>query len=120
MMNIAKLPSVSLMLISLAGSEALGQTPENLVAEGIPPFSEELRADASRYLEFRAAGLNDWHPRERHMLITTRFADSTQLHLVKAPGGARKQLTFLPEPVMGGAFQPKTGDYIVFTQDKGG
>ena len=54
------------------------------------------------------------------MLITTRFADAPQLHLVKMPGGARKQLTFLPEPVLGGRIQPKKGEYIVFTQDTGG
>jgi dipeptidyl aminopeptidase/acylaminoacyl peptidase len=43
-----------------------------------------------------------------------------QLHLVKAPGAARRQLTFLPEPVAGGKFQPKSGACIVFPQDTGG
>ena len=43
-----------------------------------------------------------------------------QLHLVQSPGAARKQLTFLPEPVGGGRFQPKTGACIVFSQDTGG
>src|SRR5688500_7669867 len=93
-------------LTSLSVAPGLAPMPDSLVAEGIPPISEELRANASRYLEFRAAGFNAWHPRERQMLITTRFADSPQLHVVKSPGGARRQLTFLPEPVMGGAFQP--------------
>jgi len=54
------------------------------------------------------------------MLITTRFADSMQLHTVKLPGGARRQLTFLPEPVASGSFQPTAGNYIVFSQDQGG
>ena len=36
------------------------------------------------------------------------------------PGGARNQLTFSPEPVSGAAFQPKTGDYIIFGQDSSG
>ncbi len=36
------------------------------------------------------------------------------------PGGARQQLTFFTDPVAGGAFQPKTGDCIVFSQDTGG
>jgi dipeptidyl aminopeptidase/acylaminoacyl peptidase len=36
------------------------------------------------------------------------------------PGGARRQLTFFADPVAGGAFQPKRGDFIVFSQDTGG
>lgn len=54
------------------------------------------------------------------MLISTRFADAAQLHLVKSPGGARRELTFLPEPVNAGSFRPKTGECIVFAQDTGG
>jgi len=37
----------------------------------------------------------DWNPLRREMLISTRFGDTPQLHLVKSPGGARQQLTFL-------------------------
>ncbi|GDY20885.1 peptidase S9 family protein [Verrucomicrobiota bacterium] len=94
--------------------------PDNLVVEGVPPATPELRGAVSRYLEFRSAVFNAWHPVRREMLITTRFADAPQLHLVKMPGGDRKQLTFLPEPVAGGSYQPKTGEFIVFSQDKGG
>ncbi len=54
------------------------------------------------------------------MLISTRFGNTAQLHLVKMPGGARRQLTFFPEPVGGGSFRPKTGEFIVFEQDNGG
>jgi dipeptidyl aminopeptidase/acylaminoacyl peptidase len=94
--------------------------PDNLVREGIPPIPPELRADVGRYLEFRSASFQSWHPTRRELLISTRFADSSQLHLVRAPGGARQQLTFFPEPVAGGAFQPREGWFIVFTQDRGG
>ncbi len=94
--------------------------PENLVAEGIPPHTPELRADVGRYLEFRSAAFCSWHPQRRELLISTRFADAAQLHLVKFPGGARRQLTFFPEPVHGGSFQPRAGSSIVFAQDKGG
>ena len=96
------------------------QVPDNLVVEGVPPATPELRGAVSRYLEFRSAVFNAWHPVRREMLITTRFADAPQLHLVKMPGGDRKQLTFLPEPVAGGSYQPKTGEFSVFSQDKGG
>src|SRR5688572_7454569 len=107
-----------LALLSVIGSQA--QTPDNLVVEGVPAISAELRGDVSRYMEFRAASFDSWHPVRREMLIGTRFADSPQLHLVKMPGGARKQLTFLPEPVAGGRFQPNSGAFIVFSQDTGG
>jgi len=107
-----------LALLSVIGSQA--QTPDNLVVEGVPAISAELRADVSRYMEFRAASFDSWHPVRREMLISTRFADTPQLHLVKMPGGARKQLTFLPEPVRGGQFQPVKGEYVVFAQDTGG
>ena len=105
---------------ALAVALAQAQVPDNLVVEGVPEFPAELKAEVGRYLEFRSAGFSDWHPTRREALITTRFADSTQMHLVKAPGGARRQLTFLPEPVAGGAFRPKTGDCLVFGQDTGG
>lgn len=101
-------------------NSALSQVPENLVVEGVPPHPVELKAEAGRYLEFRAAGFSSWHPTKREMLISTRFADTPQLHEVKLPGGARRQLTFTPEPVGGGAWQPKQGRYIVFAQDSGG
>ena len=99
---------------------APAQVPDNLVAEGVPAITPTLKADVGRYLEFRAAAFNSWHPTRREMLITTRFADALQLHHVKTPGGARRQLTFTPEPVAGGSFQPKTGKLIVFSQDAGG
>jgi len=93
---------------------------ENLIADGIPPIPAELEASAARYLEFRNAAFLGWHPQKREMLISTRFADTPQLHLVKSPGGARRQMTFLKEPVLAGGYRPKTGECIVFAQDSGG
>ncbi|MCU0784973.1 MAG: S9 family peptidase [Verrucomicrobia bacterium] len=110
---------VALLLPAVASAPA-AEIPENLVAEGIPTIPAELRQDAGRYLEFRSAGVADWHPTRRELLITTRFAEVNQLHLLKQPGGARRQLTFLPEPVAGGSFQPTQGDFLVFAQDTGG
>src|SRR5687767_5764148 len=101
-------------------TELFAQIPDNLVVEGIPAFPPELQKDAARYMEFRAAAFQSWHPSRREMLITTRFAESMQLHHVKFPGGARRQITFLPEPVAGAQYQPKKGECIVFAQDAGG
>ena len=107
-------------LLAFSPLSTRAQIPESLLADGVPAIAPELKADAGRYLEFRAAGFNSWHPVKRALLITTRFADTTQLHEVRMPGGARRQLTFTPEPVAGAHWQPKHGAYIVFAQDKGG
>ncbi len=107
----------SALAVLLSGAALVAQVPENLVADGVPPIPPELRADPGRYLEFRAATLQSWHPQRREMLVSTRFSDTVQLHLVKMPGGARRQLTFGAEPVAGGSFRPKTGEFLVFAQD---
>ena len=60
--------------------------PDNLVVEGVPPIPQALRADAARYLEFRTASFQGWHPKQRAMLVGTRFADTPQLHWVAQPG----------------------------------
>lgn len=105
---------------ALAAPCAGGEIPESLVVEGVPAVPPALRAKADRYLEFRAAAFADWHPVRREMLIATRFAEANQLHLVRQPGGARRQLTFRTEPVTSGRFQPTRGDFLVFSQDSGG
>jgi dipeptidyl aminopeptidase/acylaminoacyl peptidase len=110
----------SALAVMLAASSVLAQVPDNLVVEGVPPITAELRAEVGRYLEFRAASFLDWHPVRREVLIATRFGDTPQLHRVAQPGGARKQLTFSREPVGGGVFQPGDGGTILFQQDTGG
>jgi len=105
---------------ALAAGSVLAQVPDNLVVEGVPPIPPELKASAGRYLESRAAGFSDWHPQRREMLITTRFADAAQLHVVKTPGGARRQLTFSAEPVGSGLYDPLAGAFVIFAQDSGG
>jgi dipeptidyl aminopeptidase/acylaminoacyl peptidase len=93
---------------------------ENLVVDGVPAIPASLAETAGRYGSYRGAILADWHPTQREMLITTRFGDTPQLHLVKSPGGARQQLTFFPDAVPGGRFHPNGGDYVVFVKDSGG
>ncbi|HEX9425131.1 MAG TPA: hypothetical protein VF899_17950, partial [Pyrinomonadaceae bacterium] len=55
---------------------------DNLVTDGITPIPASLVEDVRRYTEFRAAGLSSWHPTRREMLISTRFGDTNQIHLV--------------------------------------
>ncbi len=96
------------------------EIPESLMVEGIPEIPAGLKEGVGRYLEFRSASFQDWHPTRRQVLISTRFGETAQLHVVGNPGGARRQLTFLSEPVAGGRYHPRTGDTLVFAQDRGG
>jgi Tol biopolymer transport system component len=92
----------------------------NLVTDGLPAIPADVAEDVRRYTEFRPALLSDWHPVNREMLIGTRFGNTTQLHNVKTPLGARRQLTFFDEPVSFGTFEPRTGKYFLYTRDAGG
>lgn len=94
--------------------------PDTLVLDGIPPLTEELRRDVGRYLEFRSAAFSSWHPQKREILITTRFADTPQVHHLAFPGSARRQLTFGAEPIASASFNPRTSDYFIYSQDIGG
>ncbi len=116
----SSLPAMRFALLLCATSAIAQLVPENLVVEGVPPIGPELRREVGRYLDFRSAGFQAWHPLRREMLIHTRFADTVQIHLVKMPGGARQQLTFSGEPSTGGSFRPKSGDCFLFSQDTGG
>ncbi len=95
--------------------------PGNLKAEGIPPIPVSLVETLNRYNESRAAVLLDWHPTRREMLISTRFGDVPQVHRVAMPGGARTQLTFFPDRILGALFRPSAeGESFVFSKDVGG
>ena len=93
---------------------------DNLVIENVPPIPLTLVDAVGRYTEFRAASFQSWHPTRREMLISTRFGNVPQAHVVKFPGGARTQMTFFPDRVFGARFDPKTGDSFIFSKDVGG
>jgi len=93
--------------------------PAALIAEGVPPIPLDLVAQTRPYLEARAAGFVGWDPKTRAVLISTRFANTSQLHRVAIPMGARTQLSFEAEPV-GGGYAPRTGDVVVVSKDTGG
>ena len=116
-----------LLTLLLFGSLTLAQSGDavlkpgdNLVVEGVPPVPLAIAEQANRYTEVREATFFDWHPKQRDMLIGTRFGDTQQVHEVKTPGGARTQLTFFPDRVMSAVFEPISGKYFVFSKDVGG
>jgi dipeptidyl aminopeptidase/acylaminoacyl peptidase len=115
--------TAAMLLISgrtIRGQEPLTTPPESIVTDGVPKIAASLAEAAGRYGAYRSASLADWNPTKREMLIATRFADTPQLHVVSAPGGARRQITFFPDAVTNGRFHPNGGDYIVFSKDIGG
>lgn len=92
----------------------------NLVMEDIPEIPQDIKDRLSQYLATRSAGFADWSPREG-MLISTRFGNTSQLHHVDRPMGARRQLTFFEEPVYSGRFDPDAEDEgFLFEKDIGG
>jgi Tol biopolymer transport system component len=124
-MRITRLLLPLLACLLFAHFAIAAETPEiapgdNLVVQGVPKISSSLADEVNRYTEFRAAILTDWHPTRREMLVRTRFANTAQIHLVKFPGGDRRQLTFFPERVQAAAFSPRQSDFFVFNKDIGG
>ena len=89
-----------------------------LIYSGIPEIPAELKTDLQRYRNARSAGFQDWME-DGSMLITTRFAETGQLHRVAAPGADRSQITFFAEPVAGVTTIPGT-DRFAYQRDVGG
>lgn len=121
MRTLLRIVILSVMFVSpaLAQSDTIAPN-ENLVADGIPKIPASLADSVDRYTNFRGAVFASWQPLRREMLIHTRFADTSQVHRVKMPGGARTQLTFYRDSVGGAQYPPKKGESFVFSKDVGG
>ncbi|WP_257462090.1 S9 family peptidase [Archangium lipolyticum] len=115
----AQKPATAQAPSSVPGIAPLPGQP-NLLASGVPAIPPELRRRVLQYLESRSANLLDVSQDGKQVLISTRFADTNQLHLVEQPLGARFQLTFTPEPINSAQFLPTDPRVIFFLQDVGG
>ncbi len=93
----------------------------NMILENVPDTPEEITSRIQQYQNTRSASFADWMPNDEGILISTRFANTSQLHTVSVPGGARSQISFFNEPVSNGSFCPSP-DYngFLFTKDIGG
>src|SRR6202453_678908 len=92
----------------------------NLIFDNIPEPSAGLTEKLDAYLGARQATPLGFSPKGQ-LLIATRFGDVDELHLVERPGGERRQLTFLREPVTQAAFSPDPGrSAYVYLEDEGG
>ncbi|HEX2982314.1 MAG TPA: prolyl oligopeptidase family serine peptidase [Ignavibacteriales bacterium] len=90
----------------------------SLVTENVPEIPQNIVEKTFQYQSARSAAFVDWLP-SGGMLIATRFGETAQVHLVQNPGGARRQITFFPEPI-GGAAASKDGKGFLFGKDSGG
>ena len=68
---------------------------DNLVTSGIPPLPASIVSDVSPYTNSRGAFMVNWHPVKKEMLISTRFANTYQLHWVKFLAEIENRLLFL-------------------------
>jgi Tol biopolymer transport system component len=92
----------------------------NLIFDGIPEPAAGLSEKLNGYLSARQATPLGFSPKGQ-LLIATRFGDVDQLHLVERPGGERRQLTFLREPITQAAFSPDPArSAYVYLEDEGG
>jgi dipeptidyl aminopeptidase/acylaminoacyl peptidase len=92
----------------------------NLTFDNIPEAPTNLADKVGGYLNARQATPLGWSPKGQ-LLIATRFGDVEQLHLVDQAGGARRQLTFLHEPITEAAFSPDPArSAYVYLKDVGG
>jgi dipeptidyl aminopeptidase/acylaminoacyl peptidase len=118
-----KLFVASVAVLTLASAApAFSQAVErreigNQILENVPVASPSIREGLARYQNARSAAFGDWLS-SGGMLITTRFGNTNQLHVVSAPGADRSQITFYDEPVASPHVLP-TGQ-ILFSKDTGG
>ena len=93
----------------------------NRISENLPEIPAELIDSLNQYQNTRGAGFAGWTG-DGCILISTRFAETSQAHRVCQPLGMREQLTFYKEPVAGITASPAKAlrQGFVFAKDKGG
>jgi dipeptidyl aminopeptidase/acylaminoacyl peptidase len=115
-----------LLIPILATATAHGEVVErqandgNVVLEAVPEIPARIESVLNRYLNVRSASFRAWTRDGAGMYVTTRFGEVNQLHRVESPGGARRQLTFFPEPVRGADRRPGAAELLLFMDEGGG
>jgi dipeptidyl aminopeptidase/acylaminoacyl peptidase len=93
-------------------------TRGNLRLEGVPETPARVKEALNRYSNVRAARFSAF-AEGGGVYVVTRFGDTSQIHRVDAPLGARQQLTFFPEPITGVTPIPGQRAFL-FVKDQGG
>ncbi len=119
---LAAVAIVSAAPSSVAAPEVRRVERGNLVLENIPELPASMRDRLRLYQASRGAGLMDFTPDGRGILINTRFGETAQLHRVDAPFGMRRQISFHDEPVNAARYRPGRWPQtsILFSRDTGG
>ncbi|RAK64463.1 alpha/beta fold hydrolase [Phenylobacterium kunshanense] len=110
--------ALAFSIFSSAAAQVERREVGNIVYEGAPATPATLQAAIAPYYNARSAVFEDWLP-DGSMLIATRFGDTTQIHRVAQPMGARTQLTFFGEPISQAETVPGTSTYL-YPRDVGG
>lgn len=93
--------------------------PNSIETVNVPSLLAALGDRLGRYANTRSAMLMGWQGDA--MLVSTRFAETSQVHRVNAPLGYRQQLTFIDEPVSGVAVPPNGAqETAILSWDVGG
>lgn len=113
-----------ILIVLLVSAGLFGQAERreqgNLVIEGIPEIPSRIEEKLFQYQNVRSASLQDWLG-NNGIVITTRFGETSQIHIVDKPGAARRQITFFPEPVGGASVCPDPSvKGFLFSKDVGG
>ncbi len=95
------------------------RTAGNLRFEDVPEIPPALSERMLQYQNTRSVSLAELDAAGQGMLIATRFGETSQLHWVDRPLGARRQITFLKEPVRGARLRPGRRQ-AVYSTDRGG
>jgi dipeptidyl aminopeptidase/acylaminoacyl peptidase len=111
---------LSLLVAAAPAAPAIRIERGTLTYDNIPAISPELVDKVAMYMNARQATPLGWSPKGQ-LLISTRFGDVPQLHVVETAGGARHQLTFQREPITEAAYSPDPSrNAYIYLKDAGG
>jgi dipeptidyl aminopeptidase/acylaminoacyl peptidase len=113
--------TILILFVSISLYADSTRTVGNLVLDGVPEIPETVFERLNQYQNVRSALFQDWDPSSSGLLILTRFGNTNQVHYVPEPGGYRRQITFLEEPVSIARYNPnKERNGFLYSSDKGG
>jgi len=110
--------------LGVAGCSAVPTAPEDtqqqgaLVLRDVPPVPDATVERLRQYQNTRSAYLHGWSGSA--LLIGTRFSQTSQVHRLKQAMGAREQITFFDEPILGVYTTPANENGFLYSKDVGG
>jgi dipeptidyl aminopeptidase/acylaminoacyl peptidase len=124
-MRTALLFFVLALIPSLAAAESAPDeptinVPPAVTLTGPTEIPDDLVERLNAYQNTRWGSLRSLSADGKTMLISTRFGGTSQIHVVGMPGGARRQITFRPEPTRTASFVPFSDRSFLYRGDIGG